>query len=54
VNDWHDCGWNPFAGEHICEERATLRRSLVEAIGDEFAMCLTDERLAEVVAEWSA
>jgi hypothetical protein len=52
VNDWHDWGWNPFAGEHICEERATMRRSLVESIGDEFAKCLTDGRLAEVVADW--
>jgi hypothetical protein len=49
--NWRDWDWcfdyfNPEA------ERATMRRSLVESIGDEFAKCLTDGRLAEVVADW--
>lgn len=41
-----------FGSFEYSRERAALRRSLVESIGDEFAKCLTDGRLAEVVADW--
>jgi hypothetical protein len=49
VVNWRDWDYDPGFVE---AERATMRRSLVESIGDEFAKCLTDGRLAEVVADW--
>jgi hypothetical protein len=34
-------------------QRAPLRRSLMDAIADNFGKAMTDERMAELMAEWS-